>query len=147
MAETLVLQHTVQNLKGTGEFTINAVKYFKSGDTILLYGDLGSGKTYLVREFVRLLGIKSEVTSPSFSLINRYEGTICVNHIDLYRITKERELINLGLDDLWSNSEIIFIEWPQLIEKIILWPHFRLVIKTAEKNLNWREFSLFKRYE
>jgi tRNA threonylcarbamoyladenosine biosynthesis protein TsaE len=146
MTETLVLQQTVQNLRGTAEFAKNAVKHFAAGETILLYGDLGSGKTHLVREFVRLLGLKAEVSSPSFSLINRYEGIICVNHIDLYRISDEYELRNLGLDDLWGNPDISFIEWPQLIEKMIRWPHFKLSIKTLVKNLKWREFSLFKIY-
>jgi tRNA threonylcarbamoyladenosine biosynthesis protein TsaE len=139
--------HTARNLKDTGKFAKQAVTYFSPGDTILLYGNLGSGKTYLVRQFVRLLGLTAEVSSPSFSLINRYEGSVCVNHVDLYRIKDVHDLKNLGLDDLWDSSDISFVEWPQLIEQTICWSHFRLSIRTKEKNLKWREFSLLKMYE
>ena len=144
MTEKLVLTKVVQNIMGTDDFAEDAVKCFAAGDTILLYGDLGSGKTYLVRKFVQLMGLTTDVSSPSFSLVNRYEGIVTVNHIDLYRINDERDLLNLGLEDLWDSEDISFIEWPQLIEKNICWPHYKLTIGTKEKNLNWREFNLFK---
>lgn len=144
MTETLVLNRVVQDLKGTFHFAEDAVKYFSSGDIILLYGDLGSGKTTLVRQFVQLLGLNTDVSSPSFSLINRYEGVVSVNHIDLYRIKGAAELSNLGLDDLWGTEDISFVEWPQMIEKNVFWMHYKLTIGTKIKKPLWREFKLYK---
>ena len=147
MIKSLLLTEKVQNLKGTNEFAARAVRYFSPGDTILLYGDLGSGKTYLVRKFVQMMGLKTDVSSPSFSLINRYEGRIGVNHIDLYRIKDNRDLLNLGLDDLWDTEDISFVEWPQLLEKSIYWSHYELTIETKAKRPSWREFNLYKLHE
>ena len=144
MTKTLLLTEVVQNVKGTNEFAARAVRYFSPGDIILLYGHLGSGKTYLVRKFVQLMGLKTDVSSPSFSLINRYEGRVVVNHIDLYRIKDKSDLLNLGLDDLWDTEDISFVEWPQLIEKSIYWSHYELTIATETERLNWREFNLYK---
>jgi tRNA threonylcarbamoyladenosine biosynthesis protein TsaE len=128
----------------TLQFAAEIVSYFKTGDSVFLYGNLGSGKTFLVREFVRLLGLKVDVTSPSFTLINRYEGDYCINHIDLYRIRGEFELKNLGLTDLWEESSINFIEWPQLLEKIVDWDHFRLYIENDTSRETWRLFKLYR---
>jgi len=121
-----------------GEF----VKFFKPGDTVLLYGDLGSGKTFLVRELAALLGYSGQVSSPSFTLINQYEGETAVNHLDLYRIESEAELKNLGLEELLNGDAINFIEWPQLIETRISWNHFRIRIETKAGNPEWRNFIL-----
>jgi tRNA threonylcarbamoyladenosine biosynthesis protein TsaE len=143
----LLIEMQVNSLRESRNFAKLAVKYFKSGDTILLYGNLGSGKTFLVRLFTFLLGSHSEVSSPSFSLINQYNGDLCINHIDLYRIQNETELINLGLEDLWQKHQINFIEWPELIEKLINWRHMRIYIETDPQKYKWRKFSLFEFYE
>ncbi len=121
-----------------GEF----VKFFKPGDTVLLYGDLGSGKTFLVREFAALLGYDGQVSSPSFTIVNQYDGETSVNHLDLYRIESEKELKNLGLEELLNSDAINFIEWPQLVEKRISWRHFRIRIETKAGRPEWRNFIL-----
>jgi tRNA threonylcarbamoyladenosine biosynthesis protein TsaE len=147
MKSSILIETQVNELKGSRRFARKAIKYFKSGDTILLYGTLGSGKTFLIKEFTALLGSKSEVSSPSFSLINRYEADFIINHVDLYRINNAEDLINLGLEDLWNNSEINFIEWPNIIEKQITWTHYRLFINTDPQKENWRKFILAIYYE
>ncbi len=147
MQKQLLLKQEVQDLHGTINFAEKAVKYFHAGNTILLHGNLGSGKTFLTREFTRLLGSQTEVSSPSFSLINRYEGPCIINHIDLYRIKDEKELINLGLEDILFSDEINFIEWPERIEQKIHWSHFQIKIRTKKKNINWRTFTLFQIHE
>lgn len=147
MQKQLLIEQEAQSLQGSINFAENAVKYFNDGDTILYYGNLGSGKTFLTREFVRLLGSENEVSSPSFSLINRYQGSTVINHIDLYRIHDESELKNLGLEDIFFSDEINFIEWPELIEAKIRWVHFQIEIKTKPENSNWRKFKLFQIHE
>ena len=147
MNKKLLIEEEVNDEEGTKRFAQKTVPYFREGDSVLLYGALGSGKTFLVKQFVALLGSEAEVSSPSFSLINQYSGDILLNHVDLYRIKYETDLINLGLEDLWNEKSINFIEWPAKIENQISWSHFRIEITTNVKNLCWRKFRLFEVYE
>lgn len=142
MTENILREKNTPNKEGTKQFAKDIVAKFQVGDTILFYGGIGSGKTYLIKELVKLLGLKNEVSSPSFSIYNQYSGSILVNHIDLYRIPDHNALANLGLEDIWEMNSINFIEWPNLIEKQIEWRHFRLYIETNFKNTNWRKFKL-----
>jgi len=147
MKKKILIEKEVINLEGTEKFTKEAVKFFQEGDMILLYGDLGSGKTLITRNFVALLGSKAEVSSPSFSIINQYDGLPVINHIDLYRLKDQSELTNLGLEDLWNGSGINFIEWPELIEKQISWPHYRIKIEINSGKSKWRKFWLAHYYD
>lgn len=147
MQNQLLIEQEVNNSQGTIIFAEKSFKYFHSGDTILYDGNLGSGKTFLTREYVRLLGSNSSVSSPSFSLVNRYEGPSLINHIDLYRIKDESDLKNLGLEDILFSDSINFIEWPDFIEKKIYWPHYKIEIKTNATRLTWRKLRLYHIHE
>jgi tRNA threonylcarbamoyladenosine biosynthesis protein TsaE len=85
-----------------------------AGDVVLVRGELGSGKTTLVRGAARALGVKEQVTSPTFSIGHRYAGgEVAVTHLDLYRLAGlEREEPAL-LDDYLGPGRIAFVEWPQ----------------------------------
>ena len=115
MNKKILFENEVIDLDGTNNFTREVVKYFHEGDTVLLYGQLGSGKTYITRDFVFLLGSKADVSSPSFSLINHYGGEPSIYHVDLYRINELTDLANLGLEDILNSPSINFIEWPEII--------------------------------
>lgn len=81
---------------------------------ILLRGDLGAGKTTLVKGIAAGFGAatEDEVTSPTFTLVHEYRGpTATLYHIDLYRVDTQRELETLGLDDLMTENSILLIEW------------------------------------
>lgn len=80
---------------------------------VLLTGELGAGKTTLVKGVVSGLGLAppEDVLSPTFSLVHEYEGQPKVYHIDLYRLDRVPELETLGLDDLWDQDAIVLIEW------------------------------------
>lgn len=84
------------------------------GDVLLLTGDLGAGKTALVRGLAAGLGIEpSDVSSPTFTLIQEYRGgRLTLHHIDLYRLTP-REVDDLGLDELVDSGGVVAIEWPE----------------------------------
>jgi len=92
---------------------------FKAGDVVLLEGNLGSGKTFLVKQICQAFGIQEEITSPTFTLIQQYSGPVLVNHMDFYRIEQQEELDQLGWEDLMNRSCITFIEWPDLIEPML----------------------------
>lgn len=147
MKKKILFEDEVTDLDATRTFTKEVVKYFHHGDTILLYGQLGSGKTFITRDFVALLGSDAEVSSPSFSLINQYDGDPLIYHIDLYRITDVTDLFNLGLEDILNSPSINFIEWPEIIEDQINWHHYRITIESNSKKSEWRKFRLYEYYE
>jgi tRNA threonylcarbamoyl adenosine modification protein YjeE len=81
-----------------------------------LDGDLGTGKTFLVKEICKNWETEDEASSPSFAILHQYQGQIPVNHFDLYRIADMRELDNLGWEEHLNNDTVTFIEWPALVE-------------------------------
>lgn len=85
----------------------------RSGDAILIEGGLGSGKTTLARGFLHALGVTEEVPSPTFTLVQAYESAKGpVWHVDLYRLTRPQEALELGLEEARSET-ILLIEWPE----------------------------------
>ena len=83
------------------------------GDLILLVGELGTGKTCLTQGIALGLGIDDYITSPSFVLIREHLGRLPLYHIDLYRLDKAEEILDLGLDDYLSGQGICVIEWAE----------------------------------
>ena len=83
----------------------------KPGDVLVLNGDLGSGKTRWVQGVCQGLGITEPVVSPTFTLVNEYQGRWPVYHIDLYRITDPSEVLTFGLEDYLFGAGISLIEW------------------------------------
>ena len=85
----------------------------RSGDTIALWGDLGSGKTAFARGFITALTGETEVPSPTFSLVQTYEAKgFTVSHFDLYRLDGPRDVLELGFDDAVAEG-IVLVEWPE----------------------------------
>ncbi len=82
---------------------------------VLLQGDLGAGKTALVKEFVKILGSDDVACSPTFSLINEYAGTERIAHVDLYRLESLEEALDIGIEEYLDSDRWVFIEWPALI--------------------------------
>ncbi len=109
----------------------------EAGSIIALIGDLGTGKTTFTKGVVRGLGGSDddEVTSPSFVLVNQYQGRLPIYHLDLYRLEEERELNDLGWEEFVFSPGITLIEWA---EKIIpfLPPEF------IEVNFQWLDQNI-----
>jgi len=108
--------------KKTEELANKLLKKLKLGDVIFLYGEIGVGKTtfvrYLINGFQKENNIKlTEVTSPTFNIINEYEiNQTKINHYDLFRLKSVEETKNLGLFDNLTNS-ITLVDWPQIIKE------------------------------
>jgi tRNA threonylcarbamoyladenosine biosynthesis protein TsaE len=85
----------------------------EAGAIVLLYGDLGAGKTVLARGIAQGLGAKEAVTSPTYTLMHRYEGRLPVYHFDLYRLNGPDEVLDLGYEDLFYGSGVSIVEWPE----------------------------------
>ena len=86
----------------------------KRGDIVLVSGDLGAGKTTFVRGACRSLGVEGAVTSPSFTIARRYDGTVPVSHLDLYRLGDLSEEDPGVLADELAADRVAFIEWPEV---------------------------------
>ncbi|RMG61944.1 MAG: tRNA (adenosine(37)-N6)-threonylcarbamoyltransferase complex ATPase subunit type 1 TsaE [Bacteroidetes bacterium] len=94
--------------------TCNSVRIFA------LYGDLGAGKTTLVKDFCKALGVAEPVSSPTFSLINEYAFPGgWVYHFDFYRIKREEEAYDIGVDEYFDSDHYSFIEWPERIPSLL----------------------------
>jgi len=101
----------------TAEFGRELTKHVQPPCLILLEGELGSGKTTLVKGLVAGLGVarEEEVTSPSFTLVHEYGRERKVYHVDLFRIEGAQDLASLGLDDLFEENATVIIEWGERI--------------------------------
>ena len=106
----------------TRELAKNFSNYLKGGEIIFLYGEMGVGKTTFVKYLINQLLVKknlqtTEVTSPTFNLLNEYEiDNLIIKHYDLFRLKNESEIKNLDLFDQNKNT-ITLVEWPELIKK------------------------------
>ena len=123
----------------TEEIGAELVRELEPGAVVLLSGDVGSGKTTLVRGAVRELGHTGRVTSPTFTIVNRYEGgRVPVSHLDLYRLGEvglADEDPSLLTDEL-AGDRIVFIEWPAAAEHERLGPiALRVVLRHAGGDL------------
>ncbi|MGE5594997.1 MAG: tRNA (adenosine(37)-N6)-threonylcarbamoyltransferase complex ATPase subunit type 1 TsaE [Hyphomicrobiales bacterium] len=98
-----------EETRGVGE---RLGRVLRKGDIVLLSGDLGTGKTCLTQGIGRGLECKSQVNSPSFVLMNEYDGRETLFHVDLYRIEDVEELDDLGLWD-YAEKGVLVIEWPE----------------------------------
>jgi tRNA threonylcarbamoyladenosine biosynthesis protein TsaE len=111
------------------------------GDIIALSGELGAGKTTLVRGIARGIGIEEgEVASPSFTLVNEYAGPLLLFHVDLYRLNDEKELFNIDYKDYIRGDGVIVIEWADRIPQAV--PHDALWITLRYLNADRREIVL-----
>jgi tRNA threonylcarbamoyladenosine biosynthesis protein TsaE len=105
-----IVSRTEEETSAAGE---QLARRLGTGAVVLLYGDLGAGKTAFVRGLARGLGAPAgDVTSPTFTLVQEYHGRMTLHHVDLYRL-EPAEVADLGLDELASGNAVVAIEWAE----------------------------------
>ncbi|HPU83967.1 MAG TPA: tRNA (adenosine(37)-N6)-threonylcarbamoyltransferase complex ATPase subunit type 1 TsaE [Candidatus Latescibacteria bacterium] len=124
----------------TREFGEKIAPRLGPGNVVFLYGDLGSGKTTLVQGICAGLQVSVWPNSPTFTLINQYEGRVPVFHCDFYRLGDPGELATLGLEEVFFGNGIALVEWPELAEE---WaPLDTIRVKITRRSAKKREIVL-----
>jgi tRNA threonylcarbamoyladenosine biosynthesis protein TsaE len=109
---------------------------------LLFYGEMGSGKTTLIKEMVKQLGVTENVNSPSFSLVNEYlsKSGKTMYHFDFYRIKDENEAYDIGIEEYFYSNNRCFIEWPNKVENLL--PLDAVAIHLANNSDNSRNIQI-----
>ena len=100
-------------------------------DTVLLTGDLGAGKTTLVQGVARALGVEDHVASPTFTLVKEYGGRLDVAHVDIYRLERVQDVVDLGLDELGGPDRVLLVEWGDAVQDLLPEDRLRVELTTG----------------
>jgi len=129
--QTWTVAH-VDELPQIAEQILNAISPTKK---IAFYGQMGAGKTTLIKALCLQLGVTETTSSPTFSIVNEYLGHEKIYHFDLFRINKIDELGEIGFLEYLENRNHVFIEWPEIIESILDEYQFaRITIQPISEN-------------
>ena len=116
----------------------------QKGETILMYGEAGAGKTVFTQGLAQGLGISDRVLSPTFAIRNDYEGKLPLHHLDMYRVEDESEVYESGaLEGIFGENEVAVIEWAENIEGFVDFPHTKIEIKYLDESEREITFTYF----
>jgi tRNA threonylcarbamoyladenosine biosynthesis protein TsaE len=127
-SEKIMQEYITKNEKETIDLGKTLAQQIKAGSIIAITGDLGSGKTIFVKGLAEGLSIHDHITSPTFTLVHSYEGlNTTLHHFDVYRVSDEDELFEIGFYEYLYSGDICVIEWAELISGLIpsnaVWVH------------------------
>ena len=109
----------LENEEKTREIGSKLGELLTPKSVICLIGDLGAGKTTMTQSLARALGVDDYITSPTFTIVNEYEGKMPLYHFDVYRIGSSEEMYDIGFDEYIDGDGVCIIEWANLIEDIV----------------------------
>ena len=133
----MVKDYNLNQIDAIAESLVAAFEY----KIILLKGDLGAGKTTLVKAIVKQLGSNEEVSSPTFGIVNELNiANAKAFHLDLYRIENSEELQQFGFEEYLHSGDYCFIEWPEIATSLITQPHHNITLSNL--NDSTRKISL-----
>jgi|SRR6185437_13424531 len=112
------------------------IEHLTDSKIILFYGEMGAGKTTLIKEICKQLGVIDTMSSPTFSVVNEYHtsGNKIIYHFDLYRIKNTEECLDLGMEEYLFSDNYCFIEWPEVAMPFMPEKYYNLSIKTEKDN-------------
>ena len=124
MMERVIEIHSLDELDMVAEAVLASL----DGRTVVAFdAPMGAGKTTLISRIAAALGCEDDVTSPTFAIVNQYEGSRTVYHFDMYRIERWQEALDFGSEEYLSSGELCLVEWPEKIEPLL--PEDTMVVK------------------
>jgi len=122
---------TILNENELDEVAEFLCKHHLHNKIFLFYGEVGAGKTTLIKKICKCLKIEDDVTSPTFSIVNKYTyaKNYIVSHFDFYRIKNISEVYNIGVYEYLNNSKFCFFEWPEVANEIFTDKYLKIFIK------------------
>lgn len=122
--ERVIEIHSLDELDKVAEAVLASL----DGRTVVAFdAPMGAGKTTLISRIAAKLGSQDDVTSPTFAIVNQYEGSRTVYHFDMYRIERWEEALDFGSEEYLSSGELCLVEWPEKIEPLL--PEDTMVVK------------------
>lgn len=125
----------IQSLEHIHEAAREFIAAMGDNTVFALYGKMGAGKTTFIKALCQELGVEDVVTSPTFAVINEYRSDIAgelIYHFDFYRIKKLEEVYDMGYEDYFYSGALCFIEWPELVEELLLGNTIKVTIEELE---------------
>lgn len=125
----------VNGLAELDEAAKKILKYAQDEHFFIFEGEMGAGKTTLIKALAKALGVNELVSSPTFSIVNEYDanGSI-IYHFDFYRIKNLQEAYDIGYEEYFYSQNICFIEWPGKIESLLPTHYLKIEIETLTEN-------------
>ena len=130
-----VLSHNVTETETLGR---QLAAHLHSGDVVAFFGGLGAGKTAFTRGLAAGLGCRGRVTSPTFTIVNEYDGPIPLFHFDMYRLGSEEELFDIGWEDYLARPGVCAVEWSEQVAGALPPEAVRVTIQPHPAQPEWR---------
>ena len=111
-------------------------------DTVILTGDLGAGKTTLVQGIGLGLGVVDHVASPTFTLVREYTGRLDVVHVDVYRLERVQDVVDLGLDEMGGPGRVLVVEWGDAVQDLLPEDRLRVQLTTDRADAETRRIVI-----
>ncbi len=135
--EKIIQIESLDELDGVAQAVIDSL----NGRTVVAFdAPMGAGKTTLISRIAALLGAEDDVTSPTFAIVNQYEGSRTIYHFDMYRIERIEEALDFGSEEYLSSGELCLVEWPEKIEALL--PDDTMVVKIEILSDSARRFVI-----
>lgn len=139
----MIIEYNINEIASTSQHIIDYLNKNDKIKVISFDGEMGSGKTTLIKEICEILGVKSEVTSPTFAIINEYESqnNTLIYHFDFYRLKNLQEALDIGTEDYFYSGFYCFLEWPEIISAILPEKIINISIKIIDNNTRKLEIT------
>ena len=137
-----MIQLKIDSLSELDSVAEQIISSLDGRNVVLFRGGMGAGKTTLISRIVAQLGAEDTVTSPTFALVNEYEGSdnMLIYHFDFYRIDKVEEVFDLGYEEYFYSGDLCLVEWPEKIEALI--PDDIMTVKIEVEDDGQRIFTI-----
>ena len=120
---------TADDTRAIGRATASLLR---AGDVVALGGELGAGKTTLVQGAAAALGVDQPVLSPTFTLVREYRGSLPIFHLDVYRLNRLQDVLDLGFEEMTDAGGVTFVEWGDAIEALLPESHLQIALRIED---------------